>query len=145
MMIVLTTVLISVQNKIIFFKQKTAYEMRISDWSSDMCSSDLGSCAVVAGSLDMGRRAPPPADTRLSAPGAAHVVRPVGECGNDRNHHAHAGSPVGMTRSPRGNVDRRCECCRCVKCPRLAGLRLFSRTLSGINRWLNRAMIDQTD
>src|SRR3546814_15596775 len=29
-----------------FFKQKTAYEMRISDWSSDVCSSDL------AGALD---------------------------------------------------------------------------------------------
>src|SRR3546814_5720319 len=27
-----------------FFKQKTAYEMRISDWSSDVCSSDL-SCS----------------------------------------------------------------------------------------------------
>src|SRR3546814_6558783 len=26
-----------------FFKQKTAYEMRISDWSSDVCSSDLRS------------------------------------------------------------------------------------------------------
>src|SRR3546814_9751437 len=25
-----------------FFKQKSAYEMRISDWSSDVCSSDLG-------------------------------------------------------------------------------------------------------
>src|SRR3546814_5923444 len=25
-----------------FYKQKTAYEMRISDWSSDVCSSDLG-------------------------------------------------------------------------------------------------------
>src|SRR3546814_8256414 len=28
---------------VFFFKQKTAYEMRISDWSSDVCSSDLGS------------------------------------------------------------------------------------------------------
>src|SRR3546814_2966946 len=27
---------------VVFFKQKTAYEMRISDWSSDVCSSDLG-------------------------------------------------------------------------------------------------------
>src|SRR3546814_4285272 len=27
---------------IFFFKQKTAYDMRISDWSSDVCSSDLG-------------------------------------------------------------------------------------------------------
>src|SRR3546814_8186237 len=31
-----------------FFKQKTAYEMRISDWSSDVCSSDLCE-AVIAG------------------------------------------------------------------------------------------------
>src|SRR3546814_8898653 len=29
-----------------FFKQKTAYEMRISDWSSDVCSSDLVYAAV---------------------------------------------------------------------------------------------------
>src|SRR3546814_2652673 len=29
-----------------FFKQKTAYEMRISDWSSDVCSSDLSSAAL---------------------------------------------------------------------------------------------------
>src|SRR3546814_4858335 len=28
---------------VFFFKQKTAYEMRISDWSSDVCSSDLSS------------------------------------------------------------------------------------------------------
>src|SRR3546814_786242 len=29
-----------------FFKQKTAYEMRISDWSSDVCSSDLEHCQI---------------------------------------------------------------------------------------------------
>src|SRR3546814_15934766 len=29
-----------------FFKQKTAYEMRISDWSSDVCSSDLPATAA---------------------------------------------------------------------------------------------------
>src|SRR3546814_20441480 len=42
-----------------FFKQKTAYEMRISDWSSDVCSSDLRSsrplirvnCAAIAREL----------------------------------------------------------------------------------------------
>src|SRR3546814_10884820 len=28
-----------------FFKQKTAYEVRISDWSSDVCSSDLSGCS----------------------------------------------------------------------------------------------------
>src|SRR3546814_16413477 len=31
-----------------FFKQKTAYEMRISDWSSDVCSSDLTVKGIVA-------------------------------------------------------------------------------------------------
>src|SRR3546814_8300855 len=32
-----------------FFKQKTAYEMRISDWSSDVCSSDLGAATGLPG------------------------------------------------------------------------------------------------
>src|SRR3546814_10400293 len=32
-----------------FFKQKTAYEMRISDWSSDVCSSDLKTTRLTAG------------------------------------------------------------------------------------------------
>src|SRR3546814_10065771 len=35
-----------------FFKQKTAYEMRISDWSSDVCSSDLS--AASCGRVDVG-------------------------------------------------------------------------------------------
>src|SRR3546814_1439395 len=39
----------------LFFKQKTAYEMRISDWSSDVCSSDL-SASDDAG--DAGRESP---------------------------------------------------------------------------------------
>src|SRR3546814_3129626 len=30
-----------------FFKQKTAYEMRISDWSSDVCSSDLNLTGMI--------------------------------------------------------------------------------------------------
>src|SRR3546814_20006827 len=33
----------------LFFKQKTAYEMRISDWSSDVCSSDLPLHVALAG------------------------------------------------------------------------------------------------
>src|SRR3546814_1335465 len=34
-----------------FFKQKTAYEMRISDWSSDVCSSDLSRALAPGGAL----------------------------------------------------------------------------------------------
>src|SRR3546814_528552 len=37
-----------------FFKQKTAYEMRISDWSSDVCSSDLDRPAAARLLLDAG-------------------------------------------------------------------------------------------
>src|SRR3546814_6850075 len=35
-------VVFSVLSGFFFFKQKTAYELRISDWSSDVCSSDRG-------------------------------------------------------------------------------------------------------
>src|SRR3546814_14779969 len=38
---------------VFFFKQKTAYEMRISDWSSDVCSSDLKARVLIFG--DVGR------------------------------------------------------------------------------------------
>src|SRR3546814_11893966 len=42
-----------------FFKQKTAYEMRISDWSSDVCSSDLLHLDVESrGMVAMGWTAP---------------------------------------------------------------------------------------
>src|SRR3546814_9951169 len=36
-----SVIMCSVIRMFFFFKQKTAYEMRISDWSSDVCSSDL--------------------------------------------------------------------------------------------------------
>src|SRR3546814_3531849 len=37
-----------------FFKQKTAYEMRISDWSSDVCSSDLAAYFAAHPNVDPG-------------------------------------------------------------------------------------------
>src|SRR3546814_2965652 len=49
-----------------FFKQKTAYEMRISDWSSDVCSSDL---------ID------------IIADGQRHDARLAGLCGRRRARH----------------------------------------------------------
>src|SRR3546814_12424825 len=47
-----------------FFKQKTAYEMRISDWSSDVCSSDLVDQPEIVGNGD-----PQPDDARALDPG----------------------------------------------------------------------------
>src|SRR3546814_20093055 len=41
-----------------FFKQKTAYEMRISDWSSDVCSSDLATTGIDAPVFKDGSRVP---------------------------------------------------------------------------------------
>src|SRR3546814_20434288 len=59
---------------VFFFKQKTAYDMRISDWSSDVCSSDLSGGAVRAvhgQSHQPGRGGP-----RV---GAEPAVQPAGE------------------------------------------------------------------
>src|SRR3546814_7948401 len=58
---------------VFFFKQKTAYEMRISDWSSDVCSSDLGMIQVLRlGKTLSGRR--------------SFVIEGLG----GGNHHQHA-------------------------------------------------------
>src|SRR3546814_10635888 len=49
---------------VFFFKQKTAYEMRISDWSSDVCSSDLG---VVLYEMLTGQRPEAAGETRVAS------------------------------------------------------------------------------
>src|SRR3546814_4533922 len=41
---------------VFFFKQKTAYEMRISDWSSDVCSSDLDDSGRLSSEMESSRR-----------------------------------------------------------------------------------------
>src|SRR3546814_8424144 len=71
-----------------FFKQKTAYEMRISDWSSDVCSSDLDALLRrFAAPRRRRRRAEVhrlAADRRL---GAAGQARQVGEGDHHRADH----------------------------------------------------------
>src|SRR3546814_5221072 len=57
---------------VFFFKQKTAYELRISDWSSDVCSSDLHE--VVPGLLRVEHRRPQLA-ARLHPGGGERLVR----------------------------------------------------------------------
>src|SRR3546814_2241104 len=56
-----------------FFKQKTAYDMRISDWSSDVCSSDLAGVEAVVVYDHHGKRQPNPLFRRLR-PGQTLVV-----------------------------------------------------------------------
>src|SRR3546814_10448475 len=68
------------------FKQKTAYEMRISDWSSDVCSSDLvldPADAAIDPALAHARARWP---GRAAPPGVLRIVlehRPVGSGGRD--------------------------------------------------------------
>src|SRR3546814_6369190 len=57
-----------------FFKQKTAYEMRISDWSSDVCSSDL-----VFRCADIRNTTPYPPDLLL--PQVTNMLRTWGSSG----------------------------------------------------------------
>src|SRR3546814_2521024 len=72
-----------------FFKQKTAYEMRISDWSSDVCSSDLASATRALSSPETERilriRRIESSSARPSASGVApatiEVLPPCGASG----------------------------------------------------------------
>src|SRR3546814_7119719 len=74
-----------------FFKQKTAYEMRISDWSSDVCSSDL--------------------DQR-SARWAVSLHQPIGNIGADRDtqraEQADEQRRRGCARSEESRVGKEC-------------------------------------
>src|SRR3546814_772781 len=71
---------------IFFFKQKTAYEMRISDWSSDVCSSDL---RVRRGDADLPEKCPR---------GARHRSGCQRGRGGGARGRAAAGSPQGNDR-----------------------------------------------
>src|SRR3546814_3899174 len=77
-----------------FFKQKTAYEVRISDWSSDVCSSDLSSG-------DTGK-AYGAASGRVGSPWSSHANRAAAQ----RNSLGGKESPINRTESGPINVIR---------------------------------------
>src|SRR3546814_7783553 len=57
-----------------FFKQKTAYEMRISDWSSDVCSSDLAPIDALRDIMDRDARRGPQRDRAADRRAAEQIV-----------------------------------------------------------------------
>src|SRR3546814_4121600 len=63
----------------VFFKQKTAYEMRISDWSSDVCSSDLATPAKPLEPAKPDIVAAEPAFKKVATPPPAPAPAPVAE------------------------------------------------------------------
>src|SRR3546814_9908788 len=92
---------------VFFFKQKTAYEMRIGDWRSDVCSSDLGICRLVFVGAHLGamgwrgRRSRPSA---LLQGGGAVGGRdlPVGFCRSALGRDGLAGKAVAPECAPTG-------------------------------------------
>src|SRR3546814_2642131 len=83
-----------------FFKQKTAYEMRISDWSSDVCSSDLpvGMLTAARNALDC---------TRLGRCGDPVATKACPRCvlGSDSQH---AAEDTDRARSEERRVGKEC-------------------------------------
>src|SRR3546814_15013619 len=80
---------------VFFFKQKTAYEMRISDWSSDVCSSDLSA----------GKRAPARAAGQpRGPPRQPHRRRTAGPQARRRRHDGRGGGPPRRDRAVSGHL-----------------------------------------
>src|SRR3546814_5661424 len=65
---------------VLFFKQKTAYEMRISDWSSDVCSSDLVLLYIVSRRGYRGANVNTPAFESAFTTGGTGCNNPGGAC-----------------------------------------------------------------
>src|SRR3546814_2570945 len=61
----------------VFFKQKTAYEMRISDWSSDVCSSDLSALTAQSQRMNVSASNMANADSVAGPDGQPYKAREV--------------------------------------------------------------------
>src|SRR3546814_7921794 len=84
-----------------FFKQKTAYEMRISDWSSDVCSSDLVGFLRPAGDVDA-QAAFDPLHRQAGA------MQQFGGLAGPRRNRAQARGDVARNRSEERRVGKEC-------------------------------------
>src|SRR3546814_6812834 len=85
---------------VFFFKQKTAYEMRISDWSSDVCSSDLLSRQTV--------------DTEKGVRQQDLAMTASGEAGVHPHHGEEGGRDRTMPRPVPGEAGRQACIVYCV-------------------------------
>src|SRR3546814_2381581 len=83
-----------------FFKQKTAYEMRISDWSSDVCSSDLREVVVEVRGGDA-----PGGDEGEIAEGCGQRAKRRGAAGCLRGEELHGGDTGIQSRLDLGRGD----------------------------------------
>src|SRR3546814_6913070 len=98
---------------VFFFKQKTAYEMRISDWSSDVCSSDLVPWLGHYGDLDPSIPPESVEQLRATASDLARVYRyaDAGHAFNNdasTSHYAPDSAALAWTRSDGRRVGKEC-------------------------------------
>src|SRR3546814_8754201 len=81
-----------------FFKQKTAYELRISDWSSDVCSSDLSRPARTRRATRCGTSSTPGGRKSATAWSTSPTIRASASRSNGRRW-------SGIGRDPEGGGD----------------------------------------
>src|SRR3546814_10450180 len=87
-----------------FFKQKTAYEMRISDWSSDVCSSDL----IRSMTVRTVSRAGTKSGWKHRKPGCTRNAHPTPEAQETGTRHEEHSSNGSMERSEERRVGKEC-------------------------------------
>src|SRR3546814_6463613 len=93
-----------------FFKQKTAYEMRISDWSSDVCSSDLALRLRQSFISRSARCSAFPHRTRYHSAGPESLGRADGEQWRSTHGHSHLQPSASRpNHKPRNSPAKRSE------------------------------------
>src|SRR3546814_479818 len=88
-----------------FFKQKTAYEMRISDWSSDVCSSDLAPIQTMAGPMRERRLRSGPTPKGMTATTVMKNSTPIRAPPPARTESFRSRRRRDIMRGPRGGAD----------------------------------------
>src|SRR3546814_10674790 len=127
---------------VFFFKQKTAYEMRISDWSSDVCSSDLRSAPPAHVRAAERERAPVESGCDRAAStcgvhgmaetkraGSAALCRREVRRRSERDRSLQRRQGRGRLRHPRADLRRRSEIGRAHVCTPVTKAKLVCRLL----------------